>query len=140
VAVAVVDSELLMVNREGLITPIRRWADEMADCDKKIKTAQSARRPCYFWLDPKVTKRSSQHQGFFPTGTCAANPVKPGLQIFCAGYCTIQRFGKSLLCPATRGLTLFYRISPEAALLTGKLSDFEFAVRYKFKCRKLQKR
>jgi hypothetical protein len=41
----------------------------------------NCRGGCYFWLDPKVTKRSSQQKGFFAAqGLCPANSAKPGLE------------------------------------------------------------
>jgi hypothetical protein len=73
------------------------------------------RRARYFWLDPKVSKKSSQQIGFFSLKSFAL------LQLFCPPSPTLtQRFCKNLLCPFLRtGPPLFCPFSPEAYLLTG---------------------
>jgi hypothetical protein len=77
--------------------------------------------PSYFWLDPKVTKRSSQQRGFFTHEAYAANQAKPGLEKFAPLSLAHDRyFCKNFLCPATLWPPSFYLISAEAFLLTGK--------------------
>jgi hypothetical protein len=56
---------------------------------------------CYFWLDPKVTKKSSQQRGFLPHLAFALHSRQNhGLQYFChTSFAQFHRFSKKLLCP-----------------------------------------
>jgi len=81
-----------------------------------------AARLCHFWLDPKVTKKSSHQKGFFAAqGFCPANQAEPGTGVFCPAIRTRSpNFSKILMplqphCPPS-----FCLISPEAGLPTGK--------------------
>jgi hypothetical protein len=89
--------------------------------------AQSPRVGCYFCLDTKVTKKSSQQGGFFALKAFALQTGQNhGLQLFCpAALALSSRFCKNLLCPFLRSRPpLFCPLSPEAYLLTGAEKEF----------------
>ncbi|MEO8884966.1 MAG: hypothetical protein ABI367_02815 [Mucilaginibacter sp.] len=76
---------------------------------------------CYFWLDPKVTKRSSQQRGFFARGAFAlqirenlGGKQLPPLAL------THGALASANICDALQphNPPSFYLISPEAFLLT----------------------
>jgi len=72
-------------------------------------------------LTQKVPKRSSQRQCFFAArGLCAANPTKPGLEIFCACVALSAASAKVPYALLPARPPSFCRISPEAAPLTGR--------------------
>jgi len=83
---------------------------------------------CYFWLDPKVTKKSSQQQCFFAAhGLCAAKQANQSCDLF-AHVLHRPRFSKNSLCSATRKATIVCLLSGEAAPLTGrKIKNFVIA-------------
>ena len=80
----------------------------------------NCRGGCYFWLDPKVTKRSSQQRGFFAAPAFALQ-IRQNL-----GCKQLPRFATHLSSPSANICyalqphcpPLFYLISPEAFLLT----------------------
>jgi hypothetical protein len=78
------------------------------------------RRPCHFFLDEKVTKKSSHTGCFFAAqALCAAKPVKPRARSFCRLLSRkATASGKITNARATTQPNLFYRLSPEAARLT----------------------
>ncbi len=61
-----------------------------------------ARSPGYFFLDEKVTKKSSHPEGFLPhLALCAANQLKPKARSFCR-YRSMHRFRQNYQCLCSR--------------------------------------
>jgi hypothetical protein len=81
----------------------------------------NCRGGCYFWLDPKVTKRSSQPTlASLPHGPCAANQAKPGLQNFALLRSLQAIASANIAMPYSRTWPAsFCLISGEAGRLTG---------------------
>jgi hypothetical protein len=81
-------------------------------------------RGCYFFLDKKVTKKSSQQECFFAAqGLRCTTDKKPWAAIFLPRFAhTPSATCKKLLCPARpHNLAGFLSVSPEAYLLTKRL-------------------
>jgi len=84
----------------------------------------NCRGGCYFWLDPKVTKKSSQQAlASLPHyGLCPANQAEPGAGVFCPAIRTRHpRFSKILMPLQPHYPPSFCLISAEAGLLTGNI-------------------
>ncbi|NNU34556.1 hypothetical protein HK413_11450 [Mucilaginibacter sp. S1162] len=78
------------------------------------------RKGCYFFLDEKVTKKSSHPGGFSAAqALCAAKPAKPRARSFCRPLSRRARAsGKITNARTAAQAHLFYRLSPEAARMT----------------------
>jgi hypothetical protein len=77
-------------------------------------------RLCHFFLDKKVTKKSSQQRGFFSLLAFSLQ-IKQNLvrKSFALLRLTFQRFSKTCFPPCYRTCpALFCLLSPEAYLLT----------------------
>ena len=87
----------------------------------------NCRGGCYFWLDPKVTKRSSPQKCFSALRACAHKTGENlGLQLFRRATLSLQYpVCENLLCPGPpHRLAGFPRFFSEALLRTGKIFGY----------------
>ena len=117
--------EILVWEASHLPLVTMLWGKRKASARVPIAIG-TAGKACYFWLDPKVTKRSSQQRGFFAAhGPLPCDQWKPGLQYFCpTSFAQFPRFSKNLLCPATARPTIVFPALARSFSADGVLKYF----------------